>query len=578
MKIGYDNMTFLKKIFSLLRVKDKNLLLGLVLFSIIISIIETVGISVIMPFIQVATDLTIIEKNEYFLIVYNTLGFTNKSNFILAFGALLILFYIFRSFINYIYFYALAKYAQGRYHILASNLFKKYLKMPYKEFIKNNSSSLSKSIITEAQLLTTIIIALLMILSELFVIILIYSVILYIDRDITIFLTILLAANGLIILKIISPKIKQSGIDRAKYQQIFYELINKSFGNYKMIKLHSLEDTMYRKFINTSSNFVLANIKNQSLSNFPRLFLEAISFSIVIVIVIYLVKIEGSNTTAILAKVTIFVLALYRLMPSFNRVINAYNQILFNHKALDIIYENMNYSSEILGEENISFNSFLKLENICFKYNKLMILDNLNITINKAEKIAIIGESGSGKSTLVDIIIGLNRPILGNIIVDGIHLDINNLSAWRDKIGYIPQQPYLFDGTVGENIAFSSNYDKNKVDEALKQAQIYDIFLDKNEDKTYIGENGITLSGGQRQRIAIARALYKNPEILVLDEATSALDYDTERKIMEEIYEISKDKTLIVVAHRLSTIEGCDKIIELNNGNIINIKLKKELS
>jgi len=568
-------MILLKKVFYLLNKRDKILLGGLVIFSIVISLIETLGISVIMPFIQVATDTSIIKTNQYYSIIYDIFSFENTNSFIVFFGIILIFFYLFRSFINYIYFYALARYAQGRYHLLASRLFKKYLKMPYKDFITNNSSTLSKSIITEAQLLTTILIALLMILSEVFVVILIYTVMILVNLDITIFLTIVLGLNALFMLKIISPRIKQAGVERAKYQQIFYEVINKSFGNYKMIKLHSLEDKIHLEFSDTSINFVKANIQNQALSNFPRLFLEAIAFSIIIIIVIYLVGTSSGSTAPMLALISIFVLALYRLMPSINRIMNAYNQILFNHKALDIIYENMHYTNEDLGDSRIEFNSTIVLKDILFQYSKdNLALKSIDLTIYKNEKIAIVGESGSGKSTLVDLIIGLHRPLSGSIMIDKEELNSQNLSNWRDKIGYIPQTPYLFDGTVGENITFGLDYDKDKVDSTLKQAQIYDIFQDKQGDKTEIGENGIMLSGGQRQRIAIARALYKNPEVLVLDEATSALDYDTETKIMEEIYEVSQNKTLIIIAHRLSTIQGCDRVVELRDGEVININLQ----
>jgi len=568
-------MVLLKKVFYLLNRRDKTLLGGLILFSIVISLIETLGISVIMPFIQVATDSSVIDTNKYYSVIYDIFAFEDKNSFIVFFGIVLIFFYLFRSFINYIYFYALARYAQGRYHLLASRLFKKYLKMPYKDFITNNSSTLSKSIITEAQLLTTILIALLMILSEVFVVILIYTVMILVNLDITIFLTIVLGLNALFMLKIISPRIKQAGVERAKYQQIFYEVINKSFGNYKMIKLHSLEDKIHLEFSDTSINFVKANIQNQALSNFPRLFLEAIAFSIIIIIVIYLVGTSSGSTAPMLALISIFVLALYRLMPSINRIMNAYNQILFNHKALDIIYENMHYTNEDLGDSRIEFNSTIVLKDILFQYSKdNLALKSIDLTIYKNEKIAIVGESGSGKSTLVDLIIGLHRPLSGSIMIDKEELNSQNLSNWRDKIGYIPQTPYLFDGTVGENITFGLDYDKDKVDSTLKQAQIYDIFQDKQGDKTEIGENGIMLSGGQRQRIAIARALYKNPEVLVLDEATSALDYDTETKIMEEIYEVSQNKTLIIIAHRLSTIQGCDRVVELRDGEVININLQ----
>ena len=213
----------------------------------------------------------------------------------------------------------------------------------------------------------------------------------------------------------------------------------------------------------------------------------------------------------------------------------------------------------------------ITIENLSFEYEEsIPILKDINIEIKKGSKIAFIGESGSGKSTLVDIIIGLYKPQNGSIKSDNKILDNLNIKSWRSKVGYIPQSVYLFDGTVGENVAFGSKYDKEKIDEVLKKAKIYDFLNTKLGQDTLVGEGGILLSGGQKQRIAIARALYIDPEILVLDEATSALDDKTEKKIMNEIYDVSSDKTLIIIAHRLTTLERCEKIYKLSNGTIYN--------
>ena len=199
------------------------------------------------------------------------------------------------------------------------------------------------------------------------------------------------------------------------------------------------------------------------------------------------------------------------------------------------------------------------------------ILKNINLSINKGDKIAFIGKSGSGKSTIVDIIIGLYKPTEGNIQIDDDLLNDDNIKQWRGKVGYIPQSVYLFDGSVGENIAFGNIYNEKKIIECLKSASIYDFLEEKEGLSTLVGEGGIMLSGGQKQRIAIARALYLEPEILVLDEATSALDDDTEAKIMDEIYHLCKDKTLIIIAHRLSTIDRCEYIYKIENGEIKNV-------
>jgi len=566
-------LSIIKKLNRLLTNKDKELLLKLLFFSIFISLLETIGISVIMPFIQVANDFTLIDSNQYYNSIYNYFHFEKKSNFVVLFGILLILFYIFRSGINLLYFYFLNRFSQGRYHLLAYRLFENYTGMSYRDYIDKNSSNLTKTIISEASNLTNLITALLLMLSEVFVIIFIYAMMLYVNYKITILLTILLGLNAILLTKTISKMIKKAGERRAGFQKQFYEIINSTLGNFKIIKLKSNDKQILSKFSKASYGYAKSNIINGTLSQFPRLFLEAIGFSIVIFIVIYLVYKYQNNVSELMALISMFILALYRLMPSVNRIMNSYNKIMFLHKSLDIVHNDLIYNAEELGEEEVNFNQKIELQNILFYYNKdNIILDNINLIINKGESIAFIGESGSGKSTLVDIIIGLYKPINGNIYIDDKKLTFKNLKSWRKKIGYIPQSVYLFDGTVAQNVAFEEdNYDENRIKDALKKANILD-FLEKNQDgiETKVGEGGIKLSGGQKQRIAIARALYDEPEILVLDEATSALDNETEAKIMEEIYDISKDKTLIIIAHRLSTIQRCNKIYKIRNGKIYN--------
>lgn len=244
---------------------------------------------------------------------------------------------------------------------------------------------------------------------------------------------------------------------------------------------------------------------------------------------------------------------------------------MYYHKSLDLIHNDLMYDGETLGDKKISFNKTIELKNIYFGYSEnKIVLKDINLDIKKGEKIAFIGPSGSGKSTLVDIIIGLYRPISGQIFVDNSIIDESNIKDWRKKVGYIPQSVYLFDGTVAENIAFGKEFDEKNIKEVLEKAKILD-FLETHQDgiHTFVGEGGIKLSGGQKQRIAIARALYQEPEILVLDEATSALDEEIEKEIMDEIYEISQNKTLIIIAHRLSTINRCEKVYKIENRKLV---------
>lgn len=561
---------FFTKLFSILTGHDKKFLFILVFISIAVSLVEMIGVGAILPFINIASNFTNIHTNAYTETIYTFFHFDSDIDFVIAIGIALLIFYFLRSLLNLGYFHLLAKFSKGRYHLIAYRLFENYLGMSYRSFIDKNSADLSKAIVNEAQNMTTLISGLLLMFSEIFVVIFIYAIMLYINWKITLLISTILIVNAFFLTIMVSRAIKKAGISREEHQKKFFEIIQSSLGNFKMMKLTSSTESILEKFDQASSGYAQANIRNETLSHFPRLFLEALGFGIVIFMVIYLVNKYQSDISGTLALISMFVLGLYRLMPSANRILSGYNQILFYKSSLDIIHNDLMYDAEKLQETPIAFNQTITLDHIYFEYNEdKPIIRDLSLAIHKGDKIAFIGESGSGKSTLVDLIIGLYRPKSGTISVDGTLLDESNIKAWRSKIGYIPQNIYLFDGTVAQNVAFGKAINNVHIKEALRQANILEFLETHHEGiNTMVGEGGIKLSGGQRQRIAIARALYGNPEILVLDEATSALDSDTEAKIMEEIYKIAQNKTLIVIAHRLSTIEGCEKVFKFNNTQI----------
>ena len=564
-------MKMLRKLDALLTRQDKRFLIVLLFFSIIISIIETAGISVIMPFISVAGDFSQIHRHSYYETVYQWLGFQRESDFVIAFGVVLILFYLFRSAINLFYFYLLARFSKGRYHLIAYRLFESYVGMPYRHFIDRNSGELTKTIVNEAQNLTQLLSAILFMVSEVFIVFLIYAMLLYVNWKITLLLTLILFFNALFMTRTVSRIIERQGIRRETFQKRFYEVITTTLGNFKMIKLRGNESKIMQRFSEASYGFARANIIHETLAHFPRLFLEAIGFSLVALIVIYLIYKYQTDIASAFALLSMFVLGLYRLMPSVNRIMTGYNQILFYSRSLEIVHNDLFYEVEDLGDEPITFRKAIRLEHLSFAYEGgKPVLEDINLVIRKGEKVAFTGESGSGKSTLVDLIIGLYRPQKGTIYIDETELSERNVKSWRRKIGYIPQTIYLFDGTVAENVAMNEPIDEARIIEVLRQANIWDFLAEHHQGlNTHVGEGGVKLSGGQKQRIAIARALYTDPEVLVLDEATSALDNETEARIMEEIYRISRDKTLIIVAHRLSTLEGCEKIYRLEKGRLL---------
>jgi ATP-binding cassette, subfamily B, bacterial PglK len=563
-------MKYIQKLRFLLDKKTKRHLALLVVFSVLVAVVEAVGISAIMPFIDISVNFDQIHYNQYYQWAFEIFGFKSDVNFAIFFGLSLFGFYILRGGINLLYNYAMAHFTEGLYAQTTRRLFKTYMSMPYRVFSKRNSSYLTKAIVTEASLMSVVINSVLLMTSEIFVIIFLYVLMLTVSWKITLVFTAILIIKMIFITQIVSKKIKTVGKARATIQESFYEIINRSFGNLKQVKLQDMDRLkgIHSNFSRAVNAYAQANATYNFLRTLPRLFLETGGFSLVILLLVVLLYINQSNVSYILPTLSLFVLALYRLLPSVNRIVSAYNDLMYYHKSIDIIEQELNTPQEDLKNNFIEFDHNIKLNNIGFYYQNKMVLNGINLHIDKGSKVALIGESGSGKSTLVDLIIGLHQPTKGNIKVDGVTLDESNLQNWRSQIGYIPQQVYLFDGTISDNVSFGREVDEALLEKVLRQANILDFLQTKQGLDTLVGEGGIQLSGGQKQRVAIARALYGQPEILVLDEATSSLDDKTEQKIMQEIYKISKEKTLIIVAHRLSTIKVCDKVYEIKNGAI----------
>ncbi|HED6008575.1 TPA: ATP-binding cassette domain-containing protein [Campylobacter coli] len=559
----------LKKIFFILSKEDKKFLFSLLLFSVFISFIESFAISLVMPFITLASDFSYFDRNKYLIQLKDYLALP-VFEIIVYFGVVLIVFYVLRALLNSYYFHLLARFSKGRYHAIAYKVFAKFLNTDYENFTQKNQSEILKSITGEVYNLSTMISSFLLMMSEIFVVLLLYTLMLLVNYKITLFLSLFMIINAFILIKVLSPIVKKAGLKREEAMKNFFEILNTNLNNFKLIKLKTKEDGVLNLFKTQSEIFAKANITNESVSAMPRIYLEGVGFCVLVFIVVFLVFKNQSDISGILATISIFVLALYRLMPSANRIITSYHDLLYYRSSLDIIYQILKQKEESLGEEKIDFDKELRLENLSFGYkDKKNLFACLNLSIKKGEKIAFIGESGCGKSTLVDIIIGLLSPREGRVIVDKNELNMKNVKNYRQKIGYIPQNIYLFNDSIAKNISFGDEVDEEKLQRVIKQANLEHFVKNLPQGvQTKVGDGGSNLSGGQKQRIAIARALYLDPEILVLDEATSALDTESEARIMDEIYKISKDKTMIIIAHRLSTITRCDSIYRLEHGKL----------
>jgi ABC-type bacteriocin/lantibiotic exporter with double-glycine peptidase domain len=345
--------------------------------------------------------------------------------------------------------------------------------------------------------------------------------------------------------------------------------LKETLGNYKYVKLKGNEEGILSAYDKAVGIYTRSEVVNNVLGIIPKSILEGIGFSFLVATIVYIIWMYH-DASKVIPIISMYALALYRILPSVHRMLQNINNIAYAEKTLESVYESLLQPVEQEGSALITFDRSIHLEDIYFRYmTGDDIITGISLEIKKGEKIAITGESGSGKSTLVDIIIGIHKPLSGNVYIDDTIITNDNIRSWRKKIGYIPQDIYLFDGSVAENVSFGSTPDDEKIKKALQMANIWEFLSQKEGIETRVGDGGIQLSGGQQQRIGIARALYDDPEVLVLDEATSALDTETEQKIMDEIYSVSKNKTLIVIAHRLSTVERCDRKIRIEHGKII---------
>ncbi|MDR3112344.1 MAG: ABC transporter ATP-binding protein [Elusimicrobiota bacterium] len=559
-----------KQLRLLLARKHKIYLAILVLFTVILSIVETVGVSIIMPFISAATNPSLIDTGFYKKF-YDFFKFSSKANFVITFGFAIILFYCFRVIYNIAYIYVLQKVSMSAFKNWSRQLFKNYLKAPYKIFLQSNSSMCSQSIVSETEHVKNLVLNFLQMFSEIFTIFLLYCLLLMVNLHMTLVLTATMFSFTYFIITTITRISKQKGEQITKATNKIYTILAETFGNFKFIKLKKDKRFVTCDFDISIDSCANSKAIHDMLGQAPRFILESFGFLLLIVSVIFILwKFKDANK--IIPILSIYALALYRILPALTRLLYNINALAFYQRSLDLVYKNISQIPESEGFDNIVFEKTIEVKNISFSYqnSKVKVLNNISLEIKKGEKVAIIGKSGSGKSTLVDILITINKPDSGNIFIDGAALTDTNMGSWRGKIGYIPQSIYLFDGKVADNVSFGAEHDEEKVISALKTANIWNFLLTKDGLNTFVGEGGIHLSGGQKQRIAIARALYGDPEILVLDEATSALDEHTESKIMEEIFSFSERKTLIVIAHRFATYQRCDRKIIIENGCIVD--------
>jgi len=391
----------------------------------------------------------------------------------------------------------------------------------------------------------------------------------------------LLSLSYGLIFYFIESYLKRIGQKRLKSNQLRFTAVNEAFGATKEVKIGGLEQVYIKRFSEPAQTFTRTSISSDIIGQLPRFAFEAIVFGGIMLVILYLMAQTGSLNNA-LPIISLYIFAGYRLMPAVQQIYASLTSLRFIGPSLDSITEeikNLKQFNIDQDQSSLSLNKAITLKNIHYNYpnSSRTALKNVNIKIPAKTTVGIIGSTGSGKTTTVDIILGLLEPQKGTLEVDEQIISKQNSRAWQRCIGYVPQHIYLSDNTIAANIAFGvepKNINQKSVEKASKIANLHEFIINELPKKyqTTVGERGVRLSGGQRQRIGIARALYHNPHVLVLDEATSALDSLTEKKVMDTIENLSNDKTIIIIAHRLTTIQNCNYIIKLNQGKIEFIK------
>ena len=544
---------------------------------------EVVGVTTIVPFIAVVVSPELVYENIYLSQVYNFFNFQSVNRFIVFLGMLLISTLLISNGFQAFMTWCITYFTNMQGSRLAVRLLENYLMQPYSFFLVRNSSDLGKNILSEVQRVTGgVIMRSLQVLSKIIIVLSLFCLLIFVNPIIAISAAIFL--GGIYGLIYISVKLRLHNIGLATTKDNFeiFKATNEAMSGIKDIKLHGSEKMFVNRFLFPSRKLASYSAQNTLIASLPRYLLEVVAFGGVIAIIISLIAMNKGMNSSIIPVISLYVMASYRLMPAFQQIYSGLSGIKFDLPAFENIVRefsesNVDKKEQVSDSETpILFNEKLQINKLDFTYesSEIPVLNKLDLTIYPNTTVGLVGLTGSGKTTLVDIILGLLTPKSGVILSDEVEIDSNNKSAWQKNIGYVPQSIFLTDDTIIRNIAFAVPDDEisiEKVEKAAKMANLHEFIITlPSQYNTLVGERGIRLSGGQRQRIGIARALYHNPKVLVLDEATSSLDGITENAIMDAIQNLSHKKTIIIIAHRLSTLIECDIIHMLANGKIID--------
>lgn len=576
----------LQQLLYILNKKQKRNALIMIVVIVIGSIWEMLGVSVILPFIQVLLNPEILKRNFFCGSIIEHLNLTTDKQIVFFVGLLIICVYVVKNAYLLISSLFQIKYKIGVQKDISVLILDSYVNQKYESIVNTNSGEILRGVSDDASDLATLIEVLFKFVAELMVVLSIGIYIFFTDIKIAVGIVgVCLICSCILILglKKIMSRVGIEGRNASiQNNKIALEIV----GGIKEIIVNGKRKEFITEYEKSWENRKKSMIKYFWGNACPERVIEAVCISGIICVVIIRFWI-GIDVNEFVPKLAVLAVAAFRLLPSVSRIIGYCNSIVFFIPALQNAYLNVRNAREryekrdvdAILQNDISFNNSVEFKNVTWKYKETdrLIFDGINLSIKKGQAIGIIGESGSGKSTLSDLFLGMYKPIKGEILCDGVNI-FDNLPKWSSIVGYVPQTVYLIDDTIRANIAFGEQkIDETRITEVLKLVKLHDYVETLPDGKdTIVGERGVKLSGGQRQRIAIARALYKNPEILILDEATSALDTETEKAVMEAVELLQGQKTLFIIAHRLTTIKSCDAVYEVKDGKVTRVTISEK--
>lgn len=573
-----------KELFSLLTPNQRRRYLYLQIMVFFMAIMELLGIASIAPFMALVADVQLLETNTTLKKIYLASGVESHEKFLFLTGSIVLIMLSTASILSIITTWRLSLFALSVGTEIGDRLYRYYLNKDWLFHASGSSAQLTKQIATEALRVTNFIILPLIQMNARLVLALFIIVGIFIYNPLIAIIGVTLFICGYVVIyKVIRKRIARYGQHVSTTSTDRFRLMNEGFGGIKDVLLYNRRQDFIDQFEMSGKVLAHAQGVNTALSQVPRYLMELLAFGALITLVLVLLIANNSTLSQVLPVLAIYALAGFKLLPALQQIYASVTTVRGNTAAFEAIKADL-LASLTLDEQSkadLQSNDFqyikkIKLDNVSFTYpNKMSpALNNINIEIPVNATIGFVGESGSGKSTLIDLLLGLIEPSQGALMLDNKTIGSNNKHAWQQRIGFVPQSIFLSEGSIAENIAFGLNkkdIDIEKVQQAVKYSHLESLVnsLPKGLN-TKVGERGIQLSGGQRQRIGIARALYNQADVLVFDEATSALDGITEKVIMDAIQELSGQKTIVMIAHRLKTVQKCDVIYFIEQGRVVD--------